>query len=195
MNRQNRCFVLIGLAIMSLTVSYYIISLNYLHGKSVLSAQHNLPYRACIVTLIRSDNLISLNKLLNMLHSLHRYFKNIHRYPIYLFHESTLTNDTKERILQCSLLSNIHFFEISFHIPVTSNRSGYASMCQFWSYDLWFKYNFVHDHCDYVLRFDDDSYLINSTDIDMFENFHHNQLDYAYRVLYHDTNGFRVSSR
>ncbi|CAF0963067.1 unnamed protein product [Rotaria sordida] len=147
-------------------------------------------YRGCIATLIRSDNLISLNKLLNMLNSLSLFFKNIHNYTIYLFHESTLTNKTKEQILHCSSNLKIKFYEIYFNITIQTDRSGYASMCQFWSYDIWFKYNYLQkQQCDYVMRFDDDSYLINSTQYDLFDEFHKNQLDYAYRVIYHDTNG------
>ncbi len=146
-------------------------------------------YRGCIVTLIRSDNLISLNKLLNMLNSLYLYFKNIDQYRIYLFHQSTLTNETKEQIVYCSSKLKIEFYEIYFNITIPSNRSGYASMCQFWSYDIWFKYNFLQNQCDYVMRFDDDSYLINFTQYDLFEEFHRNQYDYAYRIIYHDNNG------
>lgn len=189
MYRQSRCLSLIGLLMVVLCIGYYMVLWNYADRRFIVSTQDNRPYRACIITLIRSDNLVSLNKLLNMLHSLHLYFKNIHRYPIYVFHEPSLTNEIKERILYCSLLSNIHFVQIAFNVPFASNRSGYSSMCQFWSYDLWFKYDFVRDHCDYVLRFDDDSYLTNSTGMDLFEYFHQNQLDYGYRVVYHDTNG------
>ncbi|CAF1408128.1 unnamed protein product [Rotaria sp. Silwood1] len=146
-------------------------------------------YRGCIVTLIRSDNLVSLNKLLNMLNSLRLYFKNIDYYTIYLFHESTLTYETKKQILYCSSKLKIKFYEIYFNVIIPSNRSGYASMCQFWSYDIWFKYNYLKNQCDYVMRFDDDSYLINFTQYDLFEEFHKNQLDYAYRIIYHDNNG------
>jgi hypothetical protein len=39
------------------------------------------------------------------------------------------------------------------------------------------------------MRFDDDSYLINSTEYDLFEEFHKNKFDYGYRMIYHDTNG------
>ena len=39
-------------------------------------------YRAWIITLMRSDTLVSLNKLLNMLHSLRFYFHHLHRYMI-----------------------------------------------------------------------------------------------------------------
>ena len=189
MNRRSSRLLLIGLIVVSLATSYFTVSSNYFPPYPVLPTESKLPYRACIVSLIRSDNLVSSNKLLNMLNSLHLYFQNIHRYPIYLFHESNLTNDTKKRILHCSLLSNIYFFEIKFDVPFASNRSGYASMCQFWSYDLWFKYDFVRNYCDYVLRFDDDSYLTNSTGVDLFEHFHQNQFDYAFRIVYHDTNG------
>lgn len=148
------------------------------------------PYRGCVISLTRADNLIGLNKLLNMLNSLSLYFKNIHYYKIYLFHESTLTNATKSQILSCSRLRlNIYFYEIYFNVTIPSNRSGYASMCQFWSYDIWFKYNILRQNCDYVMRFDDDSYLINSTEYDLFEEFHKNQYDYGFRVVYHDTNG------
>jgi hypothetical protein len=124
-----------------------------------------------------------------MLNSLRLYFKNIHQYTIYLFHESTLTNETKNQILYCSSKLKIKFYEIYFNISIQSNRSGYASMCQFWSYDLWFKYNFIRKHCDYIMRFDDDSYLINSTQYDLFEEFHKNQYDYGYRIIYYDNNG------
>ncbi|CAF2994985.1 unnamed protein product [Rotaria sp. Silwood2] len=162
--------------------------LNYTNEKSsvVLKKQ---SYRGCIVTLIRNDNLVSLNKLLNMLNSLRLYFKNIHYYTIYLFHEPTLTNEIKEQILYCSSKLKIKFYEIYFNITIPSNRSGYASMCQFWSYDIWFKYNYLQNQCDYVMRFDDDSYLINSTQYDLFEQFHKDQLDYAYRIIYRDNNG------
>ncbi|UJR37316.1 hypothetical protein I4U23_030024 [Adineta vaga] len=147
------------------------------------------PYRGCILALIRSDNLVGLNRLLNMLNSLTLFFRNIHQYPIFLFHEPTLTNDTKKQILFCSSKLNIHFYEINFNIPIASNRSGYASMCQFWSYDIWFKYNILQNQCDYVMRFDDDSYLTNFTEHDLFEEFHRKRLDYAFRIVYHDNNG------
>jgi hypothetical protein len=124
-----------------------------------------------------------------MLNSLRLYLKNIDYYTIYLFHEPTLTNEIKEQILFCSSKLNIKFYEIYFDITIQSNRSGYASMCQFWSYDIWFKYNYLRKQCDYVMRFDDDSYLINSTEYDLFERFHNDQLDYAYRIVYHDNNG------
>jgi hypothetical protein len=124
-----------------------------------------------------------------MLNSLYLYFKNIDQYQIYLFHESTLTNQTKEQIIYCSSKLKIQFYEIYFHIIIPSNRSGYASMCQFWSYDIWFKYKFLKNNCDYIMRFDDDSYLINFTQYDLFEEFHRNQYDYVYRIIYHDNNG------
>ena len=188
MSRRNRLLLFFCLFSSIITLGFYLKLFNNLTPKPIFPV--NKPsYRGCIVTLIRSDNLISLNKLLNMLNSLYLYFKNIHQYPIYLFHESTLTNDTKEQILSCSSKLNVQFYQISFHIPVPSNRSGYASMCQFWSYDIWFKYKILQDQCDYVLRFDDDSYLINSTERDLFEEFHQNHYDYAYRIIFHDNNG------
>jgi hypothetical protein len=188
MVRHNRLFVLISLVFSFSALFISTILFNNINKRSLIISTDQ-SYRGCIVTLIRSDNLISLNKLLNMLNSLKLYFKNIHQYPIYLFHESTLTNETKERILHCASKLQINFYEIYFNIPIKSNRSGYASMCQFWSYDLWFKYNYIQKHCDYVMRFDDDSYLINSTQYDLFEDFHKHQFDYGYRILYHDTNG------
>jgi hypothetical protein len=188
MTRQNRFLRLIFL-FFALFALYYFILFNHINKNLVIIPKNESSYRGCIVTLIRSDNLVSLNKLLNMLNSLRLFFKNIDYYTIYLFHESTLTNQTKEQILFCSSKLKIQFYEIYFNITIPSNRSGYASMCQFWSYDLWFKYNFLQKQCDYVMRFDDDSYLNNSTQYDLFEEFHKNQLDYAYRIIYRDNNG------
>mgnify|MGYP000622129774 CR=1 FL=1 len=39
------------------------------------------------------------------------------------------------------------------------------------------------------MRFDDDSYLSNSTQYDLFDEFHTNKLDFGYRIIYHDNNG------
>ena len=173
MTRRNRLLLLFCLILTVFIFSYHIKFLTDINKRSLIIFKNNPSYRGCIVTLIRSDNLISLNKVLNMLNSLHLYFQNIHRYSIYLFHESTLTNETKNQILNCSLLnSQIIFYEILFNSSIPSNRSGYASMCQFWSYDIWFKYNILRKQCDYVMRFDDDSYLINHTQSDLFEDFH-----------------------
>ena len=188
MIRQNRFIWSICLYLVLLISSYYIVLYSRINRKS-LSLPKDRSYRGCIVSLIRSDNFVSLNKLLNMLNSLNLYFKNIHHYEIYLFHESTLNNETKDQILYCSSKLRIRFYEIHFNTSIKSNRSGYASMCQFWSYDLWFKYDYIQGQCDYVMRFDDDSYLINSTGYDLFEEFHKNHLDYAYRIIYHDNNG------
>ena len=146
-------------------------------------------YRGCIISLIRSDPIVGLNRLLNMLNSLRLYFDNIEQYPIYLFHEPTLENRIKEQILSCSVRLNIQFVEIVFNYSIPTNRSGYSQMCQFWSYDIWFKYTILREQCDYVMRFDDDSYLINSTQRDLFEEFHRNQFDYGFRIVYHDNNG------
>ena len=189
MNRRSRCFALLALVVVAYTTFYFTLSLYYLHRRSLVSSHPELPYRACIATLIRSDQLVSLNRVLNMLHSLELYFKNIHRYPIYLFHEPSLADATKDQIRSCALPLIVQFHEIVFDIPVDSNRSGYAAMCQFWSYDLWFKYDFVRTRFDYVLRFDDDSYLVNSTVHDLFEQFHQQKLDFVYRIIYHDSNG------
>ncbi len=188
MTRRNRLLVFMCTFTVLFTLLYYIKLFNDIQKKSSVIPTPS-SYRGCIVTLIRSDNLVSLNKLLNMLNSLRLYFKNIHQYTIYLFHELNLTNETKEQILYCSSKLKIKFYEIYFIIPIQSNRSGYSSMCQFWSYDLWFKYDFLRKQCDYIMRFDDDSYLINSTEYDLFEEFHKNQYDYGYRMIYHDTNG------
>ena len=189
MSRRNRLLIFLCLFALTISLCSYLKLFNNITQIPTIIADPKPPYRGCIVSLIRSDNLVSLNKVLNMLNSLYIYFQNIQRYPIYLFHEPTLTNETKEHILFCSSKLNIQFYEISFDIPFPSNRSGYASMCQFWSYDLWFKYQILQNHCDYVMRFDDDSYLINSTERDLFEEFHQNQFDYAYRIIYHDNNG------
>lgn len=189
MNRRNRCFALLALIVGSCTTIYYTVALHYFHQHSFLSEQPKLPYRACIATLVRSDNFVSLNRVLNMLHSLQLYFKNIHRYPIYIFHEPSLASATQDQIRHCASPLAVQFQQIVFEIPADSNRSGYAAMCQFWSYDVWFKYDFLRTRCDYVMRFDDDSYLINSTVTDLFEQFHQQQLDFVYRIIYHDTNG------
>ena len=182
MNRRHRqCLIFVFLTFISTII--------FSNLSSTRISRPSRPYRACIGSLIRSDDLVSLNKLMNMLNSLKVFFVDLNLYPIYLFHESTLTNETKETIVRCSALSNLNFYEISFDIPFASNRSGYASMCKFWSYDIWFKYQLVHDRCDYFMRFDDDSYLINSTSINLFDKFHREQLDFVYRVVYHDTNG------
>ena len=188
MTRQNHFLRFAGLFSILFT-TYYIVLWNHIDTKSLVIPKNGSLYRGCIVTLIRSDNLISLNKLLNMLNSLRTFFKNIDSYPIYLFHESNLTNSTKEQILYCSSKLKIKFYEIYFNITIQSDRPGYSSMCQFWSYDIWFKYNFIQNQCDYVMRFDDDSYLTNFTEYDLFEEFHKNQLDYAYRIIYNDNNG------
>lgn len=188
MSRRTR--LLIFTCLFSISFMFYnsIELFNNINKKSLILSK-DLYYRGCIVTLIRSDNLISLNKLTNMLNSLRLYFKNIEKYSIYLFHESTLTNETKQQILYCSLELKIQFYEIYFNISIPSNRSGYASMCQFWSYDIWFKHQFLRENCDYIMRFDDDSYLINSTQYDLFEEFHKNQYDYGYKIIFHDNNG------
>ncbi|CAF1329483.1 unnamed protein product [Adineta steineri] len=188
MQRKNPLFIFVSIFSIIFALASYI-KIFHDTTEKALAVSSALSYRGCIVTLIRSDNLISLNKLLNMLNSLQLYFKNIHQYPIYLFHEPTLTNETKQQILYCASKLRINFYEIYFNITIQSNRSGYASMCQFWSYDIWFKYNFLQNKCDYVMRFDDDSYLINSTQYDLFEYFHKNQYDYAYRSIYSDNNG------
>ncbi|CAF1127193.1 unnamed protein product [Adineta ricciae] len=185
--RRKCLLTTISLAI-SYSILYYLILYSNINKKP-FPVSKPLPYRGCIVSLIRSDKLVSLNRLLNMLNSLTLYFRNIHQYPILLFHEPTLENETKRQILYCASKLNIRFYEIHFNVTIPSNRSGYASMCQFWSYDIWFKYNILRSQCDYVMRFDDDSYLANSTANDLFEEFHRNQLDYAYRVIYRDNNG------
>ncbi|CAF3439645.1 unnamed protein product [Rotaria socialis] len=188
MTERRHLFLFVCLVSILFTSFYHVKSFQHINKKSLVTIKQ-LPYRGCIVTLIRSDNLLSLNKLLNMLNSLSLYFTNIRYYTIHLFHESTLANQTKEQILRCASKLKIKFYEIYFNLTIPSNRSGYASMCQFWSYDIWFKYTILQQQCDYVMRFDDDSYLINFTQYDLFEKFHNNQLDYAYRIVYHDTNG------
>lgn len=190
MIRQTRLLIFTCILSISFIFFYYIKLFN--ESNKIFPFNNNINdrnFRGCIVTLIRSDNLISLNKLTNMLNSLKLYFKNIFHYKIYLFHELTLTNETKNQILYCSKNLTILFYEIYFNISFSSNRSGYASMCQFWSYDIWFKYQFIRKTCDYIMRFDDDSYLTNFTQYDLFEEFHKNQYDYAYRIVYHDNNG------
>jgi hypothetical protein len=185
MHRRNYCLLSIGLFIISFIIVNYVRSSIFTSQRT----QHNLPYRACIVSLIKGENQANFNKLLNMLHSLRLYFKNIDRYPIYLFHESNFFPQKQEEVRLCLPSLNIKFMEISFQKPFESNRSGYASMCQFWSYDIWFKYDFLRYNCDYAMRFDDDSYLTNSIDYDLFERFHIKQLDYVYRIIFHDING------
>ncbi|CAF0786240.1 unnamed protein product [Didymodactylos carnosus] len=145
---------------------------------------------------------ISKNKMINMLNSLKLYFMNIERYPIYILHEKDLLKEYKNEIKTCFKYTlNIEFIEIEFNLTSKYNVSnnqfmpdikrtyGYQAMCQFWSYDLFFSMNIVRNKYDYVMRLDDDSYLTNSSEYDLFEKFFELNLDYVYRLLYFDDNG------
>ena len=166
--------------------------------KNLPNNHHNRSFRAAIVTLTRGD----IPRLINMLHSIeHFYPQAIHKYPVVIFYDSHGTkiqistiNYIKTCVNLTLIFENIVLFnliqnpthtinEINLRAKATPQRPiGYRYMCQFWSHTV-FHHPTIKNNYDYIMRLDDDSYLLEPLEYDLFEYANENNLDYIYRAL------------
>lgn len=158
----------------------------------------NRTIRGAIVTLTRGDSV----RLLNMLHSVEYFYPQaIEKYPVVIFydpHGAEIESFKMDYIRSCVKLKLI--FQPIILLQLIQNPTetvncihretptyhqrplGYRLMCLFWSHTV-FYHPIIRTNYDYIMRLDDDSYLLERMTEDLFEYAHRKHLDYLYRAL------------
>ena len=93
--------------------------------------------------------------------------------PVFLFHESGLTENMKAVLIQ-SIPSKLTFIPIEFSVPTHVNeinqscRIGYMHMCRFFANEIF--YHPVLNDFEYYCRLDTDSYILSPVKSNIFED-------------------------
>jgi len=182
--------------LMLISIYYLIFPIKF--NKILEQTHENRSIRGAIVTLTRGDSL----RLLNMLHSIEYFYpKAIGKYPVIIFydpHGVDMRNFNQDHIKSCVKLKLIFQSIVLFNLiqnpsetinkinaePKSYNQRtiGYRLMCLFWSHTV-FHHEIIYKTYDYIMRLDDDSYLLETITDDLFEYIDRNHLDYVYRAM------------
>lgn len=134
-----------------------------------------------------------LNKMLNSLALLDKYFNTKHQYPIVVFHETEANFDIARTFLRSWTKSTMYFQTVSFQVPDFLPRNltmrsktclksfGYRHMCRFHA-KLFYEQPIIRGF-DYAWRLDDDSEIMSPIEYDIFEYMQNRSLQYGYTIV------------
>lgn len=130
-----------------------------------------------IVGLIRGHrDLKKYNSLIKRNNLLHTNFNYKYNYDVIIFHEGNINVEQQKYISEKSAGSeNIKFINIADSWKKLEGK-GYNKMCRFYSETI---YNYLQEYT-YVLRLDDDSYINQHIDYDIFTFMEEKGYDYGY---------------
>lgn len=156
------------------------------NGDVLISApEEEPPPLGCFVYLLKTDD-EHIKNICESLRLLHNNFIAAHsKYPVYVFHESTLGNANLEAVASASGITPV-FVEIEFGVPSHIDESqihaasplGYKHMCRFFSNQVFNDPN-VAKHM-YYCRMDSDSMIRDKIVVDIFESAKDADLGYGY---------------
>jgi len=152
--------------------------------------------KTCFCLLLPNNlNITAVNKCLNNLYNFY-----LCKYPtdVVIFHETGFSQNNKKIINNLLPKTNIIFKQIEFSIPnIVSNDENfkpkwtetywgpekcisYGGMCTFFTRDI---FNYLNEMgYEYYARLDDDSYILNSINYNIFEYMKNNNLIYGYVI-------------
>jgi mannosyltransferase len=154
---------------------------------------------SAIIYLLRSTEIDVIN-IIRSLNSLYENFLINYNYPVLIFVEKNFTQEFKNEICN-NIKFEITFQDINFksyselndkripEILITHNGNqkwplGYRSMCRFWTGD--FLDNEIISKYKYIWRMDNDAYITNKINYDIFKYMSEKEIAYGYSNICDD---------